>query len=80
MDMQDAIRAAVLSLASYQKALASGMSPDVAMRACGEGWVIGKLSFILDNIAAAQRMLRDGNVSGAQMFLDMCDDPRKETK
>ena len=44
------------------------------------GTAIGLLDCTFDNIARAREALREGNVSGAQMFLDMCEDPRKETK
>lgn len=52
---------------------------DREMKAYELGTAIGLLDCTFDNIAKAQKLLRDGNVSGAQMFLDMCRDPRKET-
>lgn len=47
------------------------------LSACQLGIIKALHQTALDYVAAARQMLRDGNIGGAQMFLDMIEDPRE---
>ena len=79
-DLRAAIHAEVQTLGVYKRAVAGGMAAEDALRACTEGMIVARLAIVLDHIAAAKKMLRGGNPSGAMMYLDMCKDPREGSK
>ena len=78
--MDDAINALALETESYKIAIKSGMDPDAARRAVAHGLAVARYGIALENVERARSCLRDGNITTAMMFLDMCEDPRKETK
>ena len=79
-DLRAAIYAEVRTLGVYKRAVAGGMAEEDALRACTEGMIVARLATVLDHIAAARKMLREGNLSGAMMYLDLCKDPREGSK